>query len=115
MNLTRLQSGLVGLLLLPLLLIACTQEPKEQQYTKDYQTNFSALWTILDEGYCFFDDKLPASGDTTWSDLKAIYTPRVAQCQSEDEFFDLMVELMCHLKDGHVTVSYTHLRAHETS
>ena len=51
MNLTRLQSGLVGLLLLPLLLIACTQEPKEQQYTKDYQTNFSALWTILDEGY----------------------------------------------------------------
>ena len=104
MNLSRLQSGLVGLLLLPLLLMACTQEPKDQQYTKDFQTNFSALWTILDEGYCFFDDKLPASGDTTWSDLKAIYTPRVAQCQSEDEFFDLMVELMCHLKDGHVNL-----------
>ena len=71
MNLTKLHSGLVTLLLLPLLL-ACTQEPEEQLYTRDYQTNFTALWTILDEGYCFFDDKLPAAGDTTWSDLKEI-------------------------------------------
>ena len=47
MKLTKLHSGLVALLLLPLLL-ACTQEPEEQLYTRDYQTNFTALWTILD-------------------------------------------------------------------
>ena len=103
---TKQSTTLRGIIytLLSLLFFSCTQAPKEKGYTRNYQTNFEALWTILDEGYCFFEEKLPTSCDTTWEDLKRIYTPWVQQCKSEDEFFDLMVRLMCHLKDGHVNL-----------
>lgn len=95
------------LLLLPLL-VACTEEPQDKGYTRgytrDYEANFEAFWSILNEGYCFFDEKLPPSEGTSWSDLKQTYAPQVQRCQSEDQLFDLMVALMSHLKDGHVNL-----------
>ena len=30
-----------------------------EEYTDDPRGNFEALWSILDEHYCFFDSKIP--------------------------------------------------------
>lgn len=66
--------------------------------------NFEELWRILDEGYCFFEEKLPVGERPSWAEIRELYRSRVATAKSEDEFFDICNEMMGELRDGHVNL-----------
>lgn len=67
------------------------------------QGNFKALWTILDENYCFFDYK-----KIDWDSVYHVYNPRVKNDMNADALFTLMSEMLATLKDGHVNLIAAH-------
>ncbi|MDR1544872.1 MAG: S41 family peptidase [Prevotellaceae bacterium] len=90
-----MKKNLLILIFFPLL-FAC-----KPQYVRDFtpQTNFDALWRILDEKYCFFDDK-----DIDWNGVKAVYQPQLAKMKNEVQMFDLFAQMIDTLQDGHVNL-----------
>ena len=85
-----------------LLLVALASCSTEGDYNRDAGTNYRALWRVLDEGYCYFDQKLPK--DSTWSDMYDKYLPLVQKAKNDDDLFDAMALLVNELKDGHVNL-----------
>lgn len=67
------------------------------------QGNFEALWTILDNNYCFFEYK-----EIDWDEIRAEYGKRVTNNMSSDALFKLMSEMISELKDGHVNLISSH-------
>ena len=67
------------------------------------QGNIDALWTILDENYCYFDYK-----DINWDSIGTSYRARVTPTMTKDALFDLMAQMLAELKDGHVNLIATH-------
>ena len=65
--------------------------------------NFDALWTILDEHYCFFEYK-----GIDWNGIYTRYSKRVSVDMSNDALFELMKEMLSKLKDGHVNLIAAH-------
>lgn len=65
--------------------------------------NFEALWTILDEHYCFFDYK-----NIDWNHIKTNYQALVTNTMNNDELFDLLAEMLSELHDGHVNLIAAH-------
>ncbi|MDO5035987.1 MAG: S41 family peptidase [Porphyromonas sp.] len=84
-------------LLMILGLLGCVpQEPKNS----DYMTNFEALWKIIDERYCFLEEK-----GVDWDKVHRIYAQKVKNEARDDlTFFHLMTEMLRELKDGHVNL-----------
>lgn len=66
----------------------------------DAHTNFDALWTIVDQHYCFFDYK-----GVDWDSVYNHYAPRISNNMSEQSFFNLCGEMLATLQDGHVNLS----------
>lgn len=73
------------------------------EYESDAHRNYRALWELLDKRYSYFDLKLPEG--TTWEDLYYKHLPKVRQGMSPDSLFDVMVDLMRELRDGHLNLS----------
>ncbi len=71
-----------------------------EKWESDPQGNFDALWTILDEHYCFFEDK-----NIDWNDVYASYRSKIKKEMEADEFFNLCAEMLATLRDGHVNLS----------
>lgn len=65
--------------------------------------NFDALWSILDENYCFFEYK-----NIDWEAVKVSYRPRVTSNMNNDALFKLMGEMLSELRDGHVNLMASH-------
>ncbi len=66
--------------------------------------NFCALWRIIDEKYCYLDEK-----QVDWDSVYTVYYPRFAQLQVEDwddnyTYFNLLAEPLNLLQDGHVNL-----------
>ncbi len=66
--------------------------------------NFEALWQIIDEKYCFLDEK-----KVDWDSIYSAYHPRFEKMQVVDYednyvYFDLMEEVVNQLEDGHVNL-----------
>lgn len=91
--------GLAVSILLLSLVIGCKPQPKFNSSPLD---NYNELWKILNEGYCFFDEKLPP--DSTWEMMYYKHLPKIKQNMSNEELFDVFCQLMYELKDGHVTL-----------
>lgn len=62
--------------------------------------NFDALWTVVDEHYCFFEDK-----GIDWDSIKAVYRPLAVKCRTAGDLFDVCSDMLNSLKDGHVNLS----------
>lgn len=80
-----------------MVLNACHDIP---EYKGDVYGNFDALWTIVDEHYCFFEEK-----DIDWSEIGARYRQRLSNDMTSQEFFDVCAEMLNELQDGHVNLS----------
>ncbi|MDY4058806.1 MAG: S41 family peptidase, partial [Alloprevotella sp.] len=65
--------------------------------------NFDALWQTLDERYCFFDLKAAEYG-LDWNEVYARYLPEVAQQKTLWDYFNLLEDVVCELRDGHVNI-----------
>ena len=65
--------------------------------------NLRALWTILDRNYCFFEYK-----DIDWDAIYIEYSARITPDITNDGLFNLMGEMLAHLRDGHVNLFAAH-------
>lgn len=84
-------------ILTPLLLL-CSCATLED-YDNTAEGNFDALWTTLDEHYCFFEEK-----DIDWQEVRALYAPQAAACKTTGELYEVCSEMLETLRDGHVNL-----------
>jgi hypothetical protein len=69
---------------------------------QDYPTNFNALWTIMDQHYCFFTTK-----NINWDSIGTVYRNRLSTMDTLNDvtFFNLCGNMLNELKDGHVNLT----------
>ena len=65
--------------------------------------NFEALWTIIDEHYCFLDYKQQAIG-VDWDEVHARYAARISDKMNRYQLFEVLAEMLAELRDGHVNL-----------
>lgn len=63
------------------------------------EDDFEALWTIIDEHYCFFAEK-----NIDWDDVGNRYRSRVIPGITGTELFALCSEMLDELQDGHTNL-----------
>ena len=90
-------------------IIALTSCHEVEEWENNPQGNFEALWTILDEHYCFFEEK-----GVDWDSIYSVYSPRIVDKMTRYELFKVCSEMLNELRDGHTNliapfnVSYYH-------
>ena len=82
-------------------LTACVEE---EEYSNSARGNFEALWSIIDERYCFFDEAGKEFG-LNWNEVYERYRPMADTCSSNARLFDLLGDMLRELRDGHVNLS----------
>ena len=87
---------LLGPFLLALSLSGCVEE---QDFNDTPRGNIEALWKIMDERYCFFNEK-----EVDWNKVRAEYLSQVSDRMSDGQLFELMTQMLSQLKDGHVNL-----------
>ena len=73
---------------------------REEEFDNSPQGNFDALWTIIDERYCFLDYK-----QIDWDAIYDQYQPLITPDMSNDGLFEVLGNMLAELKDGHVNLS----------
>lgn len=71
-----------------------------EEYENDPKGNFEALWTILDEHYCFFREK-----GIDWDEVHARYSRQISPKMTQRELFDVCSAMLEELQDGHVNLT----------
>lgn len=101
-----LRQNLSALLLLCISLsfTACITE---EMPTDTRRGNFEALWSVIDERYCFFQHKADAYG-LDWDEVKERYAPMVSEGMTNRQFFEVMSKMIRELRDGHVNLYAAH-------
>jgi len=84
-----------------ILLFSCVDT---DEYSDTSNGNFEALWTLIDEHYCFFDYKNAEYG-LDWNAVHEKYKVRVNESMSNDQLFEVLAEMLSELRDGHVNLS----------
>ena len=70
------------------------------EYADDPQGNFEALWTIIDEHYCFLREK-----GVDWDAIHATYGEKVKPVMTSEELFLVCADMLNELRDGHTNLS----------
>lgn len=91
---------------LPLLTVGCSwnDENKDKEYSNTPQGNFLALWTIMDEHYCFFDIKKKVLG-VDWDEVRERYSESISDDMSNRSLFEVLSNMLGELRDGHVNLT----------
>lgn len=71
-----------------------------EEFPADNRGNFDALWTAVDEHYCFFAEK-----DVDWDAVYAKYSPMVTGDLTRTQLFAVCGDMLAELRDGHVNLS----------
>lgn len=91
--------------ILVMLLVALTScQQGEYSYDDTPQGNLDALWTLIDQRYCFLSYKEEQLG-FKWKDLHAKYSAKLNQDMSRVQLFEVLCQMVSELKDGHVNIS----------
>lgn len=85
-----------------LLLSSC--QHGELSYDTTPQGNLDALWTIIDQRYCFLSYKEQQLG-FRWADLHSKYSAKLNPQMSRAQLFEVLCQMVSELKDGHVNIS----------
>lgn len=88
-------SGL-WLLVCTLLLSSCVTE---EAFDDNQQGNFEALWKIMDEHYCFFQEK-----GVDWDSVHAVYARQVDDGMTDAQLLEVLGNMLAELRDGHVNL-----------
>ena len=91
---------LAGLALTLPLLTATTSCHHIETWDNDLYGNFDALWTVLDEHYCFFADK-----DVDWNEIHRQYRAEIDPDWDQIQLFDHCAKMLAELRDGHTNLS----------
>lgn len=70
-----------------------------EEYADTPTGNFEALWHIMDEHYCFFQEK-----GIDWDSIHATYAPRFNNGMTESQQLEVLGNMLAELKDGHVNL-----------
>lgn len=74
------------------------------EYSNTAKDNTEALWKIMDEHYCFFNEKKETLG-VDWDDVHARYAANVSDNMSRTQLFEFLGNMTGELRDGHVNLS----------
>lgn len=85
--------------MLLLLVVMATACHDEVEYKNDPYGNFDALWTSIDEHYCFFKYK-----DVDWKEIGVKYRAKLQPKMTNKELFEVCSEMLKELKDGHTNL-----------
>ena len=93
-----------SLLLLIIMLSSCVDN---DTYEDNPQGNLEALWKIMDEHYCFFEEK-----GVDWDAVHDKYAVQMDAQMSESQQFEVMTNMLSELRDGHVNLYTTFNTGH---
>lgn len=82
-----------------LFLMSCEEIFYTKEPANSPQGNFYFLWNELDKKYAFFDLK-----KIDWDSVYMVYDPLVEENMNEEEFFNVMADMLFELRDGHVNL-----------
>ena len=89
-------SFLLTILPVCLLNVSCIDE---DEYADNPKGNLDALWHIMDEHYCFFNEK-----GIDWNAIYNKYKVRVDNNMTETQLFEVLSNMLGELRDGHVNL-----------
>ena len=75
----------------------------EEEMADTPKGNFEALWRIIDEHYCFLEEKKAVYG-LDWNEVHARYSPQVDDTMTEPQLFEVLSNMLSELRDGHVNI-----------
>ena len=102
-----MKSKIIIFILASILFASCH---KIEEWDNNAEGNFEALWTIVDEHYCFFNEK-----DIDWNQIHDTYKKRVYNGMSSQMLFQVCSEMLNELRDGHVNLSSTSTTSYYTN
>lgn len=85
------------LLLLPICLLSACVDEQDQVNTPE--GNFNALWTLIDQRYCFFEYK-----GVDWAAVRSKHQARIRPKMTNTQLFEVLTDMLSELKDGHVNL-----------
>lgn len=88
-----------------MLILLFTSCITSDEFADTHRGNFEALWTTLDQHYCFFDYKQKEYG-LDWDEVHARYAPQIDDKMSTDALFEVLSNMVGELRDGHCNLSY---------
>ncbi len=80
-----------------LLLTSCHEYDEWDNNAGD---NILALWQVIDEHYCYFDEK-----DVDWNEVKTTYLSKLESKMAYVDYYQVCADMINELKDGHVNLS----------
>lgn len=95
-----MKTQLIFLLSITFILSSCFDE---REFDNTKEGNFEALWTIMDEHYCFFEYK-----NIDWNAIHDKYSVRIREGMTNEAFFDVMCSMLSEVQDGHVNLYASH-------
>lgn len=87
------------LLLLLGLCCSCDGLFLEEDRKKNAVDNFQLCWQLLDENYCFFNEK-----NLNWNEVYSRYSDSIQINTDPVRLFDYLANMLHELKDGHVNL-----------
>ena len=92
----RAWKGFVLFLSLPILFSSCVDE---HEYPDNPQGKFEELWKIMDEHYCFFQEK-----GVDWDVIHATYAKQMDAQMTDEQLLEVFANMLSTLRDGHVNL-----------
>ena len=77
---------------------------EEDAFNNSPQGNFDALWSLIDERYCFFSHGREKFG-LDWDAVRQKYSEEVKKANNGSELFNICSNMLGELRDGHVNLS----------
>ena len=90
------------IIILVALLTSC--QHGEAEFDETPQGNLDALWTLIDQRYCFLSYKEKELG-ISWQEIHARYSSKLNEKMSRVQLFEVLCQMLSELKDGHVNIS----------
>jgi hypothetical protein len=85
--------------LVPLMLLTLHACVTEDEFADNPRGNFEALWKIMDEHYCFFEEK-----GVDWDKVYVKYSKQIDEGMTENQLFEVLCNMLAEVKDGHVNL-----------
>ena len=85
-------------MILCVLLMSCVSDP-DIQFDNTARGNVEALWRIIDEKYCFIEEK-----GIDWNGVLPIYLEKADSVKDQRELFKIMAQMLDTLHAGHVNL-----------
>jgi hypothetical protein len=88
-----------GFLLLLPAVISCEKVFMDSRPQSNPVSVFEVCWKELDERYAYFNLK-----HISWDSIYPVYKPLIYEQMTRDELWDVLLSMLCELKDGHVNL-----------